>query len=130
MAISNHRLLAFDDRNVTFLWRDYAHGNRQRSMTVSAEEFIRRFLMHVLPRGFVRVRNFGFLANGRRTVLLPHCRELLPMQPQQDASAAVESKEAATWSCPLCHGKMLITARLTTEQIQQSYWWCVSIDSS
>jgi hypothetical protein len=86
--------------------------------------------MHILPRGFVRVRNFGFLANGRRTVLLPLCRELLHMQPPQEASAAVESKEAATWFCPLCHGKMRITARLTTEQIQRSDWRCDSIDSS
>ncbi len=130
VAISNHRLLTFDGRNVTFLWRDYAHGNHQRRMTVSAEEFIRRFLMHILPRGFVRVRNFGFLANGRRTVLLPHCRELLHMQPPQEASAAVESKEVATWFCPLCHGNMRITERLTSEQIQQSYWRCDSIDSS
>ena len=79
VAISNHRLLAFERRNVTFRWRDYARGNRQRKITVSAEEFIRRLLMHVLPRGFVRIRNFGFLANGRRAVLLPLCRELLHM---------------------------------------------------
>jgi hypothetical protein len=130
VAISNHRLLAFDDGNVTFRWRDYAHGNRQRKMMISAEEFMRRFLMHVLPRGFVRIRNFGFLANARRAVLLPLCRELLHMQPQQDASAFFESTDRATWSCPLCHGTMVIIERLTAAQIQRSRWRCDYIDSS
>jgi Putative transposase len=62
IAISNHRLIAFDGDHVTFRWRDYARGNKQRLMTVSAEEFIRRFLVHVLPKGFVRIRHFGFMA--------------------------------------------------------------------
>jgi len=66
VAISNHRLVAFDGQRVAFPWRDYARGNKQRQMTVSAEEFIRRFLLHVLPRGFVRIRSFGFLANAHR----------------------------------------------------------------
>ena len=130
VAISNHRLLAFDGRNVAFRWRDYAHGNRQRKMTVSAEEFIRRFLMHVLPRGFVRIRNFGFLANGRRAVWFPLCRELLHMQSQPEASAAAASTDRAMWSCPLCHGPMLVTERLTPQQIQQYGWQCDYIDSS
>jgi hypothetical protein len=98
-------------------------------MTVSAEEFIQRFLMHVLPSGFVRIRNFGFLANARRAVLLPLCRGLLHMPPQQDVGA-VESTDRATWSCPLCHGTMLIIERLTPEQIQQSGRRCDYIDSS
>ena len=63
VAISNHRLLAFEDDRVTFRWKDYAHGNKKRKMTLSADEFLRRFLLHVLPRGFVRIRHFGFLAN-------------------------------------------------------------------
>ena len=67
VAISNHRLLAFDGDNVTFRWRDYAHGNVQRTMTITAEEFIRRFLLHVLPKGFVRIRHFGFMANFQRS---------------------------------------------------------------
>jgi len=60
VAISNHRLIAFDGESVTFRWKDYAHGNKKRKMTVSAEEFLRRFLLHTLPRGFVRIRFFGF----------------------------------------------------------------------
>jgi hypothetical protein len=63
-------LLAFDGERVTFRWKDYARGNKQRKMTLTAEEFLRRFVQHVLPRGFVRIRHFGFLANSCRTALL------------------------------------------------------------
>ncbi len=66
VAISNHRLLSVADGKVTFRWKDYAHGSKQRKMTVTAEEFLRRFMLHVLPRGFVRIRFSGFLANRRR----------------------------------------------------------------
>ena len=68
VAISNHRLVSFDGEKVTFRWKDYAGGNKQRLMTVSADEFMRRFLLHVLPKGFVRIRHFGVLANFRRSV--------------------------------------------------------------
>ena len=61
VAISNHRLLAFDQERVTFRWKDYAHGGKQGKMTLAATEFLRRFFLHVLPRGFVRIRHFGFL---------------------------------------------------------------------
>ena len=71
VAISNHRLVSFDGESVTFRWKDYAQGNKARLMTVSAEEFLRRFLLHTLPRGFVRIRSFGFLAGPRRAVLRP-----------------------------------------------------------
>ena len=63
VAISNHRLLAFDGDRVTFQWKDYAHGDQRRTMTLSAMEFLRRFVQHILPRGFVRIRQSGFLAN-------------------------------------------------------------------
>src|SRR5271157_1540062 len=63
IAISNHRLLAFDGQRVTFQWKDYAHGGKQRKMTLLATEFLRRFFLHVLPKGFVRIRHFGFLSN-------------------------------------------------------------------
>ena len=63
VAISNHRLLAFDGERVTFQWKDYAHGDQSRTMTLSAMEFLRRFVQHILPRGFVRIRQSGFLAN-------------------------------------------------------------------
>src|SRR5215831_5615745 len=75
VAISNYRLVALEEGNLTFRWRDSAHGNRKRLMTLPADEFLRRFLLHLLPRGFVRIRNFGFLANRRRATLLPLGRQ-------------------------------------------------------
>ena len=71
VAISNHRLVSFADDQVTFRWRDSAHHNEQKLMTLSFDEFLRRFLRHLLPKGFVRIRHFGFLANRRRAKLLP-----------------------------------------------------------
>ena len=77
MAISNHRLTAFDGVRVSFLWRDYAHGNKRRIMTLDAQEFLRRFFLHVLPRGFVCIRHYGLLSNRFRKQLLPLARTLL-----------------------------------------------------
>ena len=82
VAISNHRLLAFDGERVTFRWKDYAHGNKQRKMTLAATEFLRRFTQHILPRGFVRIRQFGFLTNTRRSTLLALARKLLATTPK------------------------------------------------
>jgi hypothetical protein len=73
VAISNSRLVAISEGDVTFRWRDFAHGNKKRLMTLPVEEFLRRFLLHLLPPGFVRIRNFGFLANRNRATLLPLC---------------------------------------------------------
>jgi hypothetical protein len=67
VAISNHRLVSSADQNVTFRWRDSADNNQHKLMTLSLDEFLRRFLLHLLPKGFVRIRNFGFLANRRRS---------------------------------------------------------------
>ena len=128
VAISNHRLLAFDGERVTFRWRDYARGNKQREMTVSAEEFIRRFLLHVLPRGFVRIRCFGFLANCHRKALLEECRRLLATpEPIQDQAAA---RDTATWSCPVCHGGMHVVQRLTAMEISSAARQCLAVNSS
>ena len=66
VAISNHRLLSLEDGKATFRWKDYAHGGKKRKMILAAEEFIRRFLLHVLPKGFVRIRQYGWMANRRR----------------------------------------------------------------
>ena len=73
VAISNHRLVSFADGEVTFRWRDSAHNNEQKLLSLSLDEFLRRFLLHVLPKGFVRIRHFGFLANRRRATTLPLC---------------------------------------------------------
>ena len=77
VAISNHRLLAFDQERITFRWKDYAHGGKQSRMTLAGTEFLRRFFLHVLPRSFVRIRHFGFLANRFRLSRLALCRQLL-----------------------------------------------------
>ena len=73
VAISNSRLVALSGGNVTFRWRDSAHGNKKRLMPLAVDEFLRRFLLHLLPPGFVRIRSFGFLANRNRASLLPLC---------------------------------------------------------
>src|SRR5271165_7616237 len=73
VAISNHRLVALENDRVSFRWRDYAHGGKQKIMTVSAHEFLRRFLLHVLPKGLVRIRHFGLFANRRRSAALERC---------------------------------------------------------
>ena len=77
VAISNHRLVAVEDAKVTFRWKDYAHGHRQRTMSLDAVEFLRRFLLHVLPKGFMRIRYYGLLANRHRTENLQRARHLL-----------------------------------------------------
>jgi Putative transposase len=87
VAISNDRLVRLQDAKVTFRWKDYRQGNKQKLMTLNAEEFIRRSLLHVLPSGFVRIRHFDFLANRHREIKLTLCRELLGV-PQVDPQQA------------------------------------------
>ena len=77
VAISNHRLLSVSASEVHFRWKDYAHGSKQRTMTLTSKEFLRRFVQHVLPRGFPRIRYFGWLSNRMRTRILPLCRARL-----------------------------------------------------
>ena len=115
VAISNHRILAVADSHVTFRWKDYAHHSRQRTMTLAGEEFLRRFVQHVLPKGFPRIRYFGWLSNRRRNNLLPVCRLLLAQTPPPPA--VTPSNQAAAWLCPYCHGPMQVVERLTALQI-------------
>ena len=90
VAISNHRLIALEDGEVTFHWKDYAHEGKQKTMTLKAIEFIRRFLLHVLPAGFVRIRHYGFLANRVCREKLELCRALLQDDGTPSKSAAAE----------------------------------------
>jgi hypothetical protein len=130
VAISNHRLLSVTDGKVTFRWKDYAHGNKQRKMTLTAEEFLRRFMLHVLPRGFVRIRFSGFLATRRRKELLPLCQRLLKSAPPQRSEAPV-SELKPTWLCPHCGGPMVLIEKLTAQQIsRRSACRKVLVDSS
>lgn len=117
VAISNHRLVSFAEGKVTFRWRDSAHNNEQKLLTVSLDEFLRRFLLHLLPKGFVRIRNFGFLANRRRAAFLPLCFHLLDaaQEPQADQNAADSN---GLWRCPKCGGPMVVVERLTAVEIQ------------
>jgi hypothetical protein len=121
VAISNHRLVSLADGQVSFRWRDSAHHNQKRLMTLPLEEFLRRFLLHLLPPGFVRIRNFGFLANRRRAAFLPLCSQLLNAAPKSvlvAAPAASDPPGLAFWTCPLCGGPMRVIERLTAAQIQ------------
>jgi hypothetical protein len=117
VAISNHRLLGLADGQVTFRWKDYAHGSKQRKMTVSAQEFLRRFMLHVLPKGFVRIRFFGFLANRRRSTLLAQCQRLLAPQPEARPRPPQAQAMVSAWLCPLCGGTMVVVERLTAQQV-------------
>jgi len=121
VAISNRRLVALEDGEVTFRWKDYAHGGKRKAMTLKAAEFIRRFLLHVLPAGFVRIRHYGFLANRVCREKLALCRALLgaeatpePLdaEPGSGADGAVEGPPAAH-ACPACGaGRMVIVETL------------------
>jgi len=112
IAISNNRLLSVDEEKVRFRWKDYRNGDRIGTMTLSAEEFIRRFLLHVLPDGFQRIRYYGFLANRYREPKLTRCRELLGMPPSSPTACSRsddyrEHYEALVGrslkQCPICH---------------------------
>ena len=115
IAISNGRLVALGDTHVAFRWRDYAHGGVQKVMHLEAHEFIRRFLQHVLPDGFQRIRHYGFLANGHRKSKLMAIRALLSAAapppatagPSRDKQQADEAAEAPV-PCPCCGGIMTI----------------------
>jgi hypothetical protein len=119
VAISNHRLVSFKDGKVTFLWRDRAHGNRQLAMTLTANEFLRRFLLHLLPKRFVRIRNFGFLANRKRAVLLPLCFCLLGSvrQPSEDHDQAPTDCTEPLRTCPECGGPMIMIMLITPADV-------------
>jgi hypothetical protein len=128
VAISNHRLLNVTDSDVTFRWKDYAHRSMSRAMILNHEEFLRRFLQHVLPTGFPRIRYFGFLANRRRSLLLPLCRNLLKAPP---ASLATSTAATSIHSCPRCQAPMRIIERFTASELQREHHRLVAaLDSS
>lgn len=148
VAISNARLVAMDDEGVTFRWKDYAHGSVPRTMSLAGPEFIRRFLLHVLPPGFMRIRHYGLLANRCRTEKLAHCRTLIRMLPPMGSDAidlstapieqpaALHAETAMVRRCPACQvGEMVTTAELEpnaaftmTEQVEELR--CVAYDTS
>jgi hypothetical protein len=144
-AISNHRLVDLADGRVRFRWKDYAHGGRQGTMTLEAVEFVRRFLLHVLPSGFVRVRHYGLLANRHRREKLARCRELLGMvvTPRADtapidpgpAASGHEVEVTPTRVCPRCGaGRMIVIAEFPPMTLSRGLSTvsepCLTFDSS
>ena len=102
VAIANSRIVAMDDGNVSFLWKDYAHGSRHRTMTLTGPEFLRRFLQHVLPKGFVRIRSYGLLANGVRAIRLAACRDALGVVVAEAKNDGAATDSASMPRCPVC----------------------------
>jgi hypothetical protein len=118
VAISNHRLRALENGRVSFDWKDYADHSHTKTMTLDAVEFIRRFLLHVLPSGLVRIRHFGFLANRVRRRKLIHCRALLaasaPISIEPDANTTIEDPHC----CPICKlGRLVVIELISVESM-------------
>jgi hypothetical protein len=118
VAISNRRLIACDENGVTFKWKDYRieGPDRYKVMTLATHEFIRRFLMHVLPAGFHRIRYYGLLASGRRAENVARARELLmppviPVDAIKASSPNAAELPTAKHACPCCGGRMIIIER-------------------
>jgi hypothetical protein len=139
VAISNSRLISMVDGKVTFRWKDYAEGNRKKTMTLSAPEFLRRFLMHVLPTGFMRIRHFGFLANRSRRTKLELCRQHLgvtnpsnvrpcenhedrPQPPTECNDSADEPGHHVR--CPACKSGRLVTVEVIPRVVRHA---CIPI---
>jgi hypothetical protein len=129
VAISNHRLVSLESGQVSFRYKGYADDQRHKTMTLSAEEFLRRFLQHVLPRGFVKIRHYGLLANRQREEKLQHCRHLLLPLTAALASAGTEPatqvdglniEPAALPHCPQCGGQRFVRIELP----KQPGAWC------
>jgi Putative transposase/Transposase zinc-binding domain len=141
VALSNNRILAVaesaDGPRVTFSYRDRKHGNRARTMTLPADEFIRRFLLHVLPNGFMRIRHFGFLANRSRQLKLHRCRELLDLeQPSPPARKSarqllLEVTGCDLARCPACHlGTLVVLSQLPAIEVASGSLRGPPLDSS
>ena len=111
VAISNHRLIALDEAGVTFRYKDYRRdaADRRRTMTLDPDEFIRRFLLHVLPKGFHRIRHYGLLASAGRKANVARARELLGVPAPPEAEATAPAPEPGLRPpCPCCGGRMIV----------------------
>ena len=111
-------VLAVTDDTVSFRWKDYRHGSQMRTLTLAVDEFLRRFLLHVLPKRFVRIRYFGLLAPRCHTDDLATSRTVLAVAPSAPVTApSVSSTLARSWPCPRCGAPMRIVERLTARQL-------------
>jgi hypothetical protein len=123
VAIANSRLVDMTDGRVSFLWKDYRHHDKRKVMTLDAGEFIRRFLLHVLPNGFHRIRHYGYLANGHRAVKLAQCRRLLAAPAPQETGAVgdyrlryLQLTGRSLTICPCCGGGMIHVAAIPPDK--------------
>jgi len=129
VAIANSRIVEMTDTDVAFRWKDYRHGGKMKVMTLAAQEFIRRFLLHTLPDGFHRIRHFGFLANGHRAAKLALCRKLLDASvsisaPEPTNTSADSTAEPPAWSrCPCCGGALVVVSILSDTPSSRPAFW-------
>jgi hypothetical protein len=117
VAISNHRLIGMEDGKVTFRWKDYAHG-KKRKMTLAAEEFIRRFLLHVLPKGLVRIRHYGWMANRCRGKQAALCRALLAAEPAEPVTVTGTGPPRGR-KCPVCGGVIEVVEMIVPRELSR-----------
>jgi hypothetical protein len=117
VAISNHRIVSFDGERATFRYKDYAHGGKHRVMSLTGVEFLRRFFLHILPKGFVRIRHFGFLANRWRRARLAICREVLGCAASVPTVGAAPMQGPMCWQCPKCGAPMIVVQRFTAAEL-------------
>jgi hypothetical protein len=124
VAIANSRLVSMTNDQVAFRWKDYRHHGKAKIMTLDADEFIRRFLLHTLPDGFHRIRHYGFLANGHRAAKLALCRNLLavPPAPPDERVDDTLSLPAAD-RCPCCGGTMVVIGILLRSTPRRPPFW-------
>jgi len=127
VAISNYRLLAIEDGQVHFYWKDYADGNQQKTLALDGVEFIRRFLLHVVPSGFMRIRHFGFLAHSHRAEKLELCRRLLNVEQASEREPAAQpavdqgtiKAAVAPNLCPACkEGRLIVIEKIERQRSQ------------
>jgi hypothetical protein len=133
VAIANSRLVGFDNGQVSFTWKDYRHDGKTKVMTLSADEFIRRFLQHTVPSGFHRIRHIGFLANRHRAVKLALCRDLLAAAPPPDVPPPRRWQDrlrdltgVEIEVCPCCGGQMLTCGSMPPTPTARTPMWCDS----
>lgn len=113
VAISNSRILNYDSENhtVTFRYKDYKDHSKQKEMTLDACEFLRRFMLHILPSRFIKIRHYGFMSNSNRKTKIPLCRTLLNQDPPQSDSLTSDQKNQNACHCPKCHGKLILISQ-------------------
>jgi len=132
VAIANSRLIALDDDHVAFSWKDYRQNSASKIMKLRPDEFIRRFLLHVLPDGFHRIRHFGFMANGRRAEKIALCRELIGAQSAAekppDRAKTPPAPDPGAFCCRECGGRLRVievfAAPFAAHRYRPSAWRC------